>query len=103
MNVTHVDFMGSRRAVDKPLDYAIDWRTGTFTVVDSWDLVRKAWDSVQARLTMGQYQKCTGSLSYKMMFQKALKYSRKAFVQRQCTEALAMIDRLEASKAQANG
>ena len=101
MSVIHVDFRNTRSEVSKPLDYAIDFRTGTLALVDSWDQVRKSWDIVQSKLTLNQSRRVTGSLNYAVMFTKTLKVTKDKRLVRLCTDALAMISRLEASKASA--
>jgi hypothetical protein len=101
MSVIHVDFMYTRSEVSKPLDYQIDYKTGTLSLVDSWQLVAKQWGIVHSKLTLNQSRRVTGSLNYAVMFTKALKVTKDRHLVLLCTESLAMISRLEASKASA--
>lgn len=97
MSIVHVDFR-ARSVVQAPLDYSIDFRNGCLAVVDSWREVHKSWDIIAAKLTLKQHRKVIGSLKYSTMLRLTLKVTKDKRLLRLATDALAMAERLEASK-----
>lgn len=110
MTVIHVDFMHSRSEVSAPLDYRIDFHTGTLSFVDSWERIRTIDRMINDRLTFKQFtasrmDKNGQAVSrYSDAFARILKVTKKRDVVRLATEGLEMIARLEAqaSKSQAS-